>query len=93
VAYENAVAHWEETGGEHGMPPVPTTFDEDFSAIQVGKELGIPALDVEDLPLHWRGTVYTMWAWRDLEEKRHNRRAKHSAKSSSGPRRSGPRGN
>lgn len=77
MAYENAVRHWVTSGGEHGMPPVPQSFDEDAFAIQVAKELGVPVTEVDNLPEHWLYSVRTLWAWQDLERKRASKRANH----------------
>jgi len=82
VAYDNATAMWERTGGEDGVPPVLPEIDADIFAIQVGKELGIPATEVEDLPEYWKGTVRTLWAWQDLERERDRRRSARKSKTS-----------
>lgn len=93
MAYENAVQHWERTGGEQGIPPVPAALDEDLFCIQVGKELGIPAISVPEVPEVWIMAVRTLWAWRELDEKRRARGSRsNGAKGTPGGRGAGPRG-
>lgn len=51
------------------MPPISEALDQDLFFIAVGKELGVPATEVEYLPEYWRGVVNTLWKWQDMQRK------------------------
>lgn len=64
------------------MPPVSVALDMDITAIRIGKELGIPATEVEYLPHAWLSSVQVLWEWERVERERSIRKSRSKRKSS-----------
>ncbi|MCA9878224.1 MAG: hypothetical protein KC442_10600 [Thermomicrobiales bacterium] len=68
------MAHWERSGGAEGIPPISEALDEDLMAMRLGKELGLSAVAVMDLPAHWLGSAMIALEWQRLESETASKR-------------------
>lgn len=52
AAYEQAVMHWERSGGQIGLPAIPPLLDRDLTALTLAPVLNVPAALVWRQPQH-----------------------------------------
>jgi hypothetical protein len=62
-----------------GIPPISPDLDEDLMAMRLGKELGVPAPEVMDLPAHWVGSAMVALEWQHLDAEQASRRSRRSS--------------
>lgn len=74
MAYERGVEHWERTGGDEGVPPVPDDLNNDLGMMRVAKELGIPVTHLARTPRHWITAALVRLEWEHQEHERQSRR-------------------